>query len=324
MSAPVVAPAAGSRLAPMIALLSAMVSITAGASFAKALFPLVGPAGTTVLRLGLAALILGVVLRVWRTPLTRRSVRSGVLYGLSMGFMNLLLYMAIERIPLGIALAIEFTGPLTVAVLSSRRRSHFVWIGLALVGLALLLPSGSSHNGVEATGLDPIGMLMALGAGVCWGAYILLGQRAGADHGARAPAVGMICAALAIAPLALVLPTGTGLGGDGSLWSVAALALAVAVLSSAVPFTLEMFALRRLPARSFSVLTSCEPAVGAAMGFLLLGEALSLVSCAGIGLVVLASLGTTFGDPSPVPPPPERADRPDEDEDDGEPLREAA
>lgn len=306
----------------MIALLAAMVSITAGASFAKALFPLVGPVGTTVLRLGLAAVILGVVLRVWRTPLTRRSVRSGVLYGLSMGVMNLLLYMAIERIPLGIALAIEFTGPLTVAVLSSRRRSHFVWIGLALVGLALLLPSGSSHNGVEATGLDPVGMLMALGAGVCWGAYILLGQRAGADHGARAPAVGMICAALAIAPLALVLPTGAGLG-NGSLLPLAGLAVAVAVLSSAVPFTLEMFALRRLPARSFSVLTSCEPAVGAAMGFVLLGEALSLISCAGIGLVVLASLGITFGDPAPVPPPPERADRPEEDEN-GEPLREAA
>ena len=305
----------------MVALLSAMVSITAGASFAKALFPLVGPVGTTMLRLGLAALILGVVLRVWRTPLTRRSIRSGVLYGLSMGFMNLLLYMAIERIPLGIALAIEFTGPLTVAVLSSRRRSHFVWIGLALVGLALLLPGGSSHNGVEATGLDPVGMLMALGAGVCWGAYIVLGQRAGADHGGRAPAVGMICAALAVAPLLLVLPTGSGPGGD-PLWHVAALAVAVAVLSSAVPFTLEMFALRRLPARSFSVLTSCEPAVGAAMGFLLLGEALSLVSCAGIGLVVLASLGTTFGEPTP-PTPPERADLP-EDTPEEEPLRDAA
>lgn len=288
ISAPI--SAALHRLVPVGALLLAMVSITAGASFAKSLFPLVGPVGTTALRLGIAAVLLGVLLRVWRTPLTRRSLRTGLLYGIAMGGMNLMLYMAIARIPLGIALAIEFLGPLTVAMLASRRRSHFLWIGLALIGLYLLLPLQSA-----SLALDPVGVALALGAGVCWGAYIVTGQRAGADHGARAPAVGMLCAAVVALPLGLG-EAGLALFDPRILW----VAVGVAILSSAIPFTLEMFALRRLPARSFSVLTSCEPAVGAVMGFFLLAEALPLVTCLGIGLVVAASLGMTLGDRTPA------------------------
>ncbi len=283
-------------LAPFIAVILAMISVTAGASYGKGLFPIVGPAGTTCLRIGVAALLLSVALRVWRVRFSRRSLQSGLIYGASMAGMNLLFYMAIARIPLGVALAIEFTGPLTVAALSSRQKSHFLLIGVALCGLLPLLPLQAKSS------YDPWGLLMALGAGVGWAIYIWAGRWAGADHGARAPAVGMIIAAI------LILPVGIAGAGTKLLsLDLLAPALGVAVLSSAIPFTLEMFALRRLPTRSFGILTSCEPAVGAVIGFLMLGESLPLLKWGGIALVVLASLGTTLTGRADVKPQAEEA-----------------
>jgi inner membrane transporter RhtA len=273
-----------SDFAPLAAVATAMVSICWGASVAKSLFPVIGPAGTTALRLALAAAILCGVFRVWRKPLDGRMLRAALPYGVALGCMNLLFYFSIQRIPLGIALATEFTGPLAVATFASRRRVDLAWIGLAVAGLALLLPLDISHQAI-----DPIGILLALAAGVFWGAYILLGKRAGNALGAAAPAYGMTVAAL------VALPFGVAQAGATLLQPhVLAIALVVAVFSSAIPYSLEMFALRRLPTKSFGILTSGEPAVGALAGVLLLGEMLSPPQWLGIAAIVGATFGTTL------------------------------
>lgn len=269
---------------PVGALMVAMISIQIGASVAKGLFPIVGPEGTTALRLGLAALMLTVVLRPWRARLTVKNGRWVLAYGIALGTMNLLFYMALARIPLGIAVALEFTGPLGVAMMSSRRAIDFMWIALAGIGILLLLPVG-----IAAQPLDRGGIAFALGAGICWALYIICGQRAGAEHGARTVALGTIIAAIAVLPIgiahagaALFAPMVLGVG------------LAVAVLSSALPYTLDMVALRRLPARMFGILTSIEPALAALMGFVFLRETLLPAQWAAIGLIIAASIGTTM------------------------------
>jgi len=273
-----------SDFAPLAAVGAAMVSICWGASVAKTLFPVIGPAGTTALRLSLAAAILCGVFRVWQRPFDRRMLHAALPYGVALGTMNLLFYFAIQRIPLGIALAVEFTGPLAVATFASRRRVDLAWIALAVAGLSLLLPLDITRDAV-----DPVGVLLALGAGVFWGAYILLGKRAGETLGAAAPAYGMTVAAF------VALPFGLAQAGTTLLQPhVLAVALVVAIFSSAIPYSLEMFALRRLPTKSFGILTSGEPAVGALAGALLLGEMLPLAKWLGIAAIVGATIGTTL------------------------------
>lgn len=266
---------------PIFLLVIAMISIQSGASLAKSLFPIVGPEGTTALRLGLAAVILCAFMRPWRQPINLRAWRSLLGYGLSLGGMNLLFYMAVERIPLGIAVALEFTGPLTLALLSSRRILDFIWVALAIAGLYLLLPDTSSQDH-----LDPQGMALALAAGVCWALYILFGQKAGAAHGAQTVAFGTVVAAL------LVFPIGLWQAGGG-LFAIDILpaALGVALLSSALPYSLEMHALTRLPARTFSVLMSLEPAIAALSGLIFLSEQLAPLQWLAIGAIILASTG---------------------------------
>ncbi len=268
-------------LAPIGLLLVAMISIQSGASLAKSLFPLVGAEGTTALRLVLGATILSLVMQPWRTRLNLAVYRSLLAYGLALGGMNLLFYMSLQSIPLGIAVALEFTGPLGLALLSSRRLLDFVWVALAVFGLWLLLPSGLAQ-----TQLDPLGMALALAAGLCWALYIVFGQKAGAAHGRQTVALGTWVAAL------LVLPIGLWQAG-GSLFSVDLLpiALGVAVLSSALPYSLEMVALTRLPARTFSILMSLEPAIAALSGLLFLSEKLSWNQWLAIGAIILASAG---------------------------------
>ncbi|MGK8436282.1 threonine/homoserine exporter RhtA [Ectopseudomonas hydrolytica] len=268
-------------LAPIALLVVAMVSIQSGASLAKSLFPLVGAEGTTALRLVLGASILSLVMQPWRTRLNLTAYRSLLAYGLALGGMNLLFYMSLQSIPLGIAVALEFTGPLGLALLSSRRLLDFVWVALAVFGLWLLLPSGLAQ-----TQLDPLGMALALAAGLCWALYIVFGQKAGAAHGRQTVALGTWVAAL------LVLPIGLWQAG-GSLFSVDLLpiALGVAVLSSALPYSLEMVALTRLPARTFSILMSLEPAIAALSGLLFLSEKLSWNQWLAIGAIILASAG---------------------------------
>ncbi|HBX54886.1 MAG TPA: threonine/homoserine exporter RhtA, partial [Pseudomonas sp.] len=266
---------------PIALLLVAMISIQSGASLAKGLFPLIGAAGTTALRLSLAALILCLLMRPWRARLSLASSRSLLAYGLSLGAMNLLFYLSLKTIPLGIAVALEFTGPLALALFSSRRLLDFVWIALAVFGLWLLLPNPQAD-----VQLDPVGMALALAAGLCWALYIVFGQKAGAEHGSHTVALGTIVAAL------LVFPIGLSQAG-GSLFSLDLLpiALGVAVLSSALPYSLEMVALTRLPARTFSILMSMEPAIAALSGLLFLSERLSLSQWLAISAIILASAG---------------------------------
>ena len=268
-------------LLPIALLVIAMTSIQSGASLAKGLFPLIGPEGTTALRLSLAALILALIMRPWRSRPNVAAWRSLVGYGLSLGSMNLLFYMSLKTIPLGIAVALEFTGPLALALLSSRRLLDFVWVALAVFGIWLLLPDTRSSDH-----LDPLGMGLALGAGLCWALYILFGQKAGAAHGSQTVVFGTLIAAL------LVFPIGLSQVG-GALFSVDLLpvALAVAVMSSALPYSLEMLALTRLPARTFSILMSLEPAIAALSGLLFLSERLAPSQWLAIGAIILASAG---------------------------------
>lgn len=269
---------------PLAAILVAMISVQGGASFAKRLFPAIGAEGTTALRLGLAALILAAIFRPWRARLSRASAGALLGYGVSLGAMNMMFYLSLRTVPLGIAVALEFIGPLAVAMLASRRLIDFVWIAVAVGGLSVLLPTGVSVHAI-----DPGGAALALGAGVGWAFYILFGQRAGAAHGAQTTALGTAIAAL------LAVPIGVAHAGTGLLVpSVLIAGLIVAVLSSALPYSLEMVALTRLPTQTFGTLMSVEPAVAALTGFAVLGETLTSLQWLAIGAVMLASAGTAL------------------------------
>lgn len=278
-------PVTGSNAAVvgMVATLAALLSTTVGAAFAKTLFPLVGAFGIAALRIVLAAILLLLLRRPWRHPVPP-DVRWGLLgYGVMLGLMNLLIYQAFSRIPIGIAVAIEVTGPLAVALFGSRRPRDFLWLIAVAAGLMLLTP------GADTASLDPIGVAFAAASGLCWALYILTGKRVSEALGADAVAWGMLIAAV------LVLPLGIG-HTDVALLSpwVWGICLVVALLSSAVPYLLEMEAMRRLPASAFALLTSAAPAVGALSGYAILGERLTLVQWLAILFVMLASAGSAL------------------------------
>jgi len=265
-------------------LLVAMFCFQIGASIAKGLFPVVGAQGAVALRVGLSALIMIPFARPWRAKFTKDNWQPLAVYGVAMGTMNFLFYMALKTIPLGIAVALEFSGPLAVALMHSRRWLDFAWIVLAAIGLLMLLPirEGAAH-------LDWGGVALALGAGVCWALYIVFGQKSGAAHGQYATTLGVIVAGAVIFPIGLAHAGAALFRAD-----VLPLGIGVAILSSAVPYSLEMIGLRRLPAQAFGTLMSLEPAAGALMGLLLLGEHLTVVEWLAIALVVAASMGTAL------------------------------
>ena len=185
---------------PVAVILIAMLSIQSGASLAKSLFPLVGAPGVTALRIVLGTAILVVIFKPWRLRFKKEQRLPLLFYGLSLGAMNYLFYLSIQTIPLGIAVALEFTGPLAVALFSSRRPVDFIWVVLAVLGLWFLLPLGQSVSEIDLTGAA-----LALGAGACWAVYILTGQRAGEEHGPATVALGSLIAAIVFVPIDLAM-----------------------------------------------------------------------------------------------------------------------
>jgi inner membrane transporter RhtA len=292
MNQPEPSPPSRAVVPPIPAVIIAVVSVQGGAAFAKGLFPAVGVAGTAGLRIGLSALMLLAVFRPALTCLTRAQWGAVLPYGLVLGMMNLSFYAALGRIPLGLAVTLEFAGPLGLAVVGSRRLADFLWVGLAAIGVALITP----WSGNSAT-VDPIGVVLALVAGALWAAYIVLGRRASTVLPAgQSVAVGLLFAALAILPFSF---------GGGLVQKLTpalfAQGLAVALLSSAVPFTLEMMALRVLPARTFGILMSMEPAVAALCGLMFLHEQLTPTQWLALLCVSTASAGTTLTARNPTP-----------------------
>lgn len=271
-------------LIAVVCVILAMVTIQSGASFAKQLFPIVGPEGTTALRLGFSALILCLIFKPWKSLPVRGHRLSIVVYGLSLGGMNILFYYAIARIPLGIGVALEFTGPLAVALFSSRAKRDLFWVACAIAGILLLLPDMNSQDS-----LDPIGVILALAAGACWAAYILFGKKTGTQSsGGATVALGMTVAALVLVPYGGISQS------SAFTWEIIPLGIGIAILSSALPYTLEMVALRNMPAQGFSIMLSLEPAFAALAGFIILGELLTLWQWLAILLVIIASVGSSF------------------------------
>jgi inner membrane transporter RhtA len=262
--------------------IGAIASVQFGSSLAATLFQQLGPAGTVSLRLISGAIIL---LALWRPRLrgrTRQELALAVAFGLVLAGMNLSFYEALQRIPLGIAVAIEFVGPLAVAVAGSRRRVDLLWIVLALLGV-LALTRGGAH------GLDFFGVVLALLAGCMWGTYIVLNARLGrAFEGSTGLTLALCVAALVILPVGIA-GAGTHLLEPSSL----ALGGAVGILSSVIPYSFEIEALRRIAPAPFGVLMSLEPAMAALAGFLILGQTLALRTILGIALVMVASVGAS-------------------------------
>ena len=267
-----------------------LITLCAGTSLAKGLFPFVGAEGTTTYRLVFSTLLLMAFWRPWRRAWTWADVPILVLFGATLGLMNLLFYNAIKTVPFGLAIAVEFTGPLAVALWSSKKPLDFVWIVLAVAGMGLILPLGNAMGaGLQTSAIDPVGIAYALGAGACWAVYIVVGQGVADRIGAFATPMGMLVAAL------LVTPVGISVAGSSLLnpeWMLAG--LGIALLSSAIPYSLEMYSLKHLPKQTFSILLSLEPAVGALAGWLVLSEQLSTQQLGAIGLIMAASMGSAM------------------------------
>ena len=269
---------------PLPAVILAMISVQGGAALAKGLFPALGPAGTVGLRIGLSALILLAAFRPRLTRLSAAQWRGIIPYGVVLGVMNVLFYFSLARIPLGLAVTVEFSGPLAVAVFGSRKPVDLLWVVLAAAGIALITPWTGSG------GVDPVGVLLALGAGACWAAYILLGGRVSRMlPGGAAVSAGMMVAAITAVPIAVAM------GGFTHMTVRPFVAgIGVALLSSAIPYTLEMIGLRAIPARTFGILMSVEPALAAFAGLIFLHEVLTPEQWLAVVLVIAASTGSTL------------------------------
>ena len=278
-------------LPPSSLLVFGMITVQLGAALAKGLFSSLGPAGVVFLRVGFAALTLLALWRPWRQRIgVRAAVGRGdylavVAFGLILAVMNLTFYAALDRIPLGVTVTIEFIGPLSVAVAGSRRALDLLWVMLAVGGILLLAPLGV----LGSVPLDPLGLLLALGAGACWAVYILLTARVGkAFPGGTGLSLAMTVGAVALLPV--------GIAGAGSALlnpRLLLLGALVALLSSVIPYSLEMAALRRISTSAFGVLMSLEPAIAALVGWLVLREALEPRAIIALVLVTTAAIGAT-------------------------------
>ena len=275
---------------PAVAMvLGGICSIQIGAALAVDLFDEIGAAGAVFLRVLVSAILL---VAIWRPSfrMDRKQIELALLFGVVLAGMNLAFYESIDRIPLGTAVTFEFIGPLGVALITSHRRKDLIWVALAAAGIVLL------SGGVGHDGLDALGIALALIAGFFWGSYILLGKRVGEEwSGGKGLAIAMVPAAVICAPFGLVD------GGTDLLQpSILAVGAAVAVLSTALPLSLEIEAMRRLPSNVFGVMMSLEPAIAATVGFVLLSQGLAATQVLAIALVVAASAGILWSSREPA------------------------
>ena len=267
--------------------LCSMMSIQGGASIAKYLFHLLGPSGAVTLRVGIAGILLMLITRPALLKFTRKEWLCILVYGISIGGLNLTFYYGIQRIPLGIGVAVEFIGPLGVALFSSRRILDFLWAAFAAAGILLIVPWNGS-------GCDIIGLLFAAAAGVFWALYIIsAGKISGIMKSTDAVACGMCVAALIALPLSFA-------SGDMFKLNLHLLLLGagVAVFSSALPFTLDLMTMRKISPKTFSILQSLQPAFGALSGLVFLGEVLTFIQWLSIVFVITASAGATLTAPA--------------------------
>ncbi len=277
------APSLLDRVPPPLLVFLSITSTQIGAALARHLFGVLGPGGTVFLRVGFAAIILIASQGGLKFHAPRAAYLPAILFGLTLATMNFIFYSALARIPLGIAVTIEFIGPLAVAVAGSRRVLDFVWVLLAAGGIILFAPWTGSH-------LDPIGVLLALGAGVCWGCYILLSARVGQLF----PGRNGLALAMSVGAV-LLLPVGIVSAGSALLNPVIlVIGCGVAFLSSALPYSLEIEALRRLPTHVFGIMMSLEPAIATLAGIVLLAETLTPRDAIALVLVTGATLGSTL------------------------------
>ena len=289
-----------SILAPILAVITAMAAFQVGAALAKDLFPAIGPTGAAALRLLFGSLMLLALVRPWRNWPRKAPLLSMVGLGLAMAGAIQMFYLAIDHLPLGIAIAIQFLGPLAIAVFGSRRAIDLLWAALAAGGVWCLVAMNAAGERI-----DFIGVGWAIGAGASWAAYILLGRRVTAVFGNATAAISVTIAALVIIPIGYA-------SAGAALFSVdlIPLALLVALFSAAIPFSLEFFAMPRMPPRVFAVFMSIEPAFGVLFGFLILHENLTPIQIAGIAMVIAAAAGAAAGartaaaHPGPADAPP--------------------
>ncbi|MBV9231232.1 MAG: DMT family transporter [Chloroflexi bacterium] len=275
--------AASRLIPPPVFLLLSILSVQLGAAIAKNLFPILGSEGTVFVRISLAALIFMSTSRPRLHNYTRHDYLLVILFGITIAAMNSLFYASISRLPLGIAATLEFIGPFGVALAGSRRVSDLVWTAMAAAGIILLAPIGGNS-------LDPLGIVLALLAGGGWASYILLNARIGRVFpGGTGLALSMSVAAILLAPFSLTRVEPLAHAPVALL-----IGIGMAILSTVIPFSLELEALRRIPTRVFGVLMSLEPAIAALIGFVVLGETIGLRALIAIALIVIASSGVSF------------------------------
>ena len=265
-------------------LLIAMISMQSSGSLAKVLFEQFPTLTVSAMRLLLGSLILALIFKIWQLNFKQVKWKAVISYGLALAGMNALFYLSIDRLPLGIAVSFEFIGPLSVALYHARQKFDFVWVGLAILGLALLFPFEQSHS------LDPIGIALALGAGACWALYIIAGQKPTGISGNHTVCLGMFVGMLCLMPIALFIGMPSAIFEPSNFIYF----IALAILASALPFSLEMIALRNLSALSFGTPMSVEPAIAALSGFIFLGEQLLWTQWLALATIISASIGCTY------------------------------
>jgi len=272
------------HLQALVLLFIAMISMQSSGALAKTLFDQFPVLTISAMRLLLGSLILAVIFKIWQVNFKQVKWSSIISYGIALAGMNALFYLSIHRIPLGIAVAFEFIGPLSVALFHVRQKFDFIWVGLAVLGLVLLFPFDQAKQS-----LDPIGIAFALAAGACWALYIIAGQRPSGVSGNHTVCLGMFVGMLCLMPIALFSGMPLQVFEPSNLIYF----IALAILASALPFSLEMIALRNLSALSFGTLMSLEPAIAAFSGFIFLNEQLLWTQWLALATIISASIGCT-------------------------------